>query len=68
MGDEEQQAASGKPDERSDSEFVAPEKTPFSFKLMVVLGALYVGWRMVELILCGAELIGWGSLGPEWCS
>lgn len=55
-------------DDRSDSEFVAPEKTPFSFRLMVVLGALYVGWRVVELIFCGAELIGWGSLGPDWCS
>ena len=55
-------------DERSESEFVAPEKTPFSFKVMVVLGALYVAWRAVELLLCGAELIGWGSLGPDWCS
>lgn len=55
-------------DERSDEIFEAPEKTPFSFKLMVVLGILYVGWRAVELLLCGAELIGWGSLGPDWCS
>lgn len=64
----ERQAGRGEPEERSDELFVAPEKTPFSFKVMVVLGALYIGWRLVELVLCGAELIGWGSLGPEWCS
>lgn len=62
------QAGSSERDERSESEFVAPEKTPFSFKIMVVLGALYLAWRLVELLLCGAELIGWGSLGPDWCS
>ena len=55
--------------DKTDEElFEAPEKVPFSFKLMVVLGGLYVVWRFVELILCGAELIGWGSLGAEWCS
>ena len=48
--------------------FEAPEETPFSFKLMVVLGTLYVAWRLVELVLCGAELVGWGTLGPDWCS
>lgn len=25
-------------------------KTPFSFKLMVVLAVLYLGWRLVEAI------------------
>lgn len=25
-------------------------KTPFSFKLMVVLVVLYLGWRLVEII------------------
>ena len=25
-------------------------KTPFSFKLMVVLVVLYLGWRLVEVI------------------
>lgn len=61
-------AAGRSPDEESDELFQAPEKTPFSFKVMVVLGTLYVAWRVVELLLCGAELIGWGSLGPDWCS
>lgn len=67
-GGGQRKAARGEPDERSESEFVAPEKTPFSFKVMVVLGTLYVAWRAVELLLCGAELMGWGTLGPDWCS
>lgn len=26
-------------------------KTPFSFKLMVVLVVLYLGWRLVEVVV-----------------
>lgn len=26
-------------------------KTPFSFKLMVVLVVLYLGWRLVEVLV-----------------
>lgn len=50
------------------SEFTAPEKTPFSFKLMVGFGVLYLGWRAIELALCAGEWIGWGNLGADWCS
>ena len=32
---------------RQDEEF----KTPLSFKLMVVLAALYLGWRLVQGIV-----------------
>ena len=33
-----------------------PQTTPFSFKLMVGLAALYLGWRLVQGI---AALIRW---------
>jgi len=26
-------------------------KTPFSFKLMVVLVVLYLGWRLIEVVV-----------------
>ena len=29
-----------------------PIPTPFSFKLVVVLGGLYLLWRAVQLVLC----------------
>lgn len=35
---------------------VSPPKTPFSFKLMVGLAILYLGWRLVQGI---AALIRW---------
>lgn len=31
-------------------------KTPFSFKLMIVLTVLYLGWRLVEGVIA---LWGW---------
>lgn len=33
-------------------------KTPFSFKLMVVLVALYLGWRLVQGIVWLVNHIG----------
>lgn len=33
-------------------------KTPFSFKLMVVLAVLYLGWRLVQGIVWVIEQIG----------
>lgn len=33
-------------------------KTPFSFKLMVVLAVLYLGWRLVQGIAWLIERIG----------
>ncbi len=40
----------------SEAEGEPTPKTPFSFKLMVALGILYLGWRLVEGI---AALIRW---------
>ena len=33
-------------------------KTPFSFKLMVILAVLYLGWRLVQGIAWVIERIG----------
>ena len=33
-------------------------KTPFSFKLMVALAALYLGWRLVQGIIWLIQQIG----------
>ena len=33
-------------------------RTPFTFKLMVVLAALYLGWRLVQGVLWLIERIG----------
>ena len=33
-------------------------KTPFSFKLMVVLAVLYLGWRLIQGIAWVIERIG----------
>ena len=32
--------------------------TPFSFKLMVTLGGLYIGWRVIELLVRFIRWIG----------
>jgi len=34
--------------EAQDEELVA---TPFSFKLVLVLGVLYLGWRLIQFLL-----------------
>lgn len=40
----------------------APEgdelKTPFTFKLMVVLVVIYLGWRLVQAVMWVIERIG----------
>lgn len=42
----------------SDEQGEAEElKTPFSFKLMVVLAVLYLGWRLVQGIVWVVERI-----------
>lgn len=33
-------------------------KTPFSFKLMVLLAVLYLGWRLVQGIIWVIDRIG----------
>lgn len=33
-------------------------KTPLSFKLMVVLAAVYLGWRLIQGIVWVVERIG----------
>ncbi len=33
-------------------------KTPFSFKLMVILAVLYLGWRLVQGIVWVIERLG----------
>lgn len=33
-------------------------KTPFTFKLMVVLAAVYLGWRLVQGVIWVIERIG----------
>lgn len=33
-------------------------KTPFSFKLMVVLAVLYLGWRLIQGIMWVIEQLG----------
>ncbi len=38
------------PDADQEGEELPP--TPFSFKLVVVLGGLYLLWRLVQLVLC----------------
>ncbi len=43
------------PQPRPDSENV---KTPFSFKLMIVLTVLYLGWRLVQGIVWLISQIG----------
>lgn len=40
--------------ERPEEEF----RTPFSFKLMVVLAALYLGWRLVQGVIWLIERLG----------
>lgn len=36
-----------------------PEPTPFSFKLMVAMGVLYLGWRLVESVIAFLRWRGW---------
>lgn len=38
-------------DETTEGEWEAPP-APFSFKLTIVLMALYVGYRLVQLLMC----------------
>lgn len=40
--------------ERPEEEF----RTPFSFKLMVALATLYLGWRLVQGVIWVVERIG----------
>lgn len=39
-------------DDRGPEAGEEPPPTPFSFKLVVVLGGLYLLWRAIQLILC----------------
>lgn len=45
-------------DDRTDvpEEEWEPPPVPFSFKLTLVLLALYLGWRVVQLVLCVPSL------------
>lgn len=42
------------PNEAPDEEV----KTPFSFKLMVVLAVVYLGWRLIQGIIWVVQQIG----------
>lgn len=44
--------------ENTDQRDNPSEPTPFSFKLMIVLAIIYLGWRLVEGV---AALIRWIS-------
>ena len=47
----------GPPDHVSGEDPVEePPPMPFSFKLVVVLGGLYLLWRAVQLVLCVPSL------------
>ncbi|MEX1280794.1 MAG: hypothetical protein AB1Z57_02495 [Acidimicrobiia bacterium] len=45
--------SNGRPDHGAGEEPTEePPPMPFSFKLVVVLGGLYLLWRAVQLVLC----------------
>lgn len=48
--------------ERPESSHESPEvedlPTPFLFKLMVVLAALYLGWRLIEGVMWLIQALG----------
>ncbi len=43
---------------RTDQGNEPSEPTPFSFKLMIVLAVLYLGWRLVEGVVAFIRWVG----------